>query len=659
MSLSIQIPRRRIPYFAKWAKLNTPFTKEKHYLKNNKICFDVIEGEEYANHIETAGFYSASIISYGADSNGNLRLMRHTTFPTLRLYPNLTGSSLDRNFNGYSVVIDGHTVNEKATKFVFDGILHIYSRVGKLEVHRSIFSARECKACIERVELFNKTDKTVGFNLKSNDKEHFTKAHHGVNRRRYKFFTQCSTNTDMYIEPQTSGIIFVAYCAGDYNESFIVDFEKELSLREAFIDEISKITIIKTPDEKINTMALYTKIRACESIFKTKAGLMHSPGGGYYYAAIWTNDQCEYINPLYAYLGYETGREQALNTYNMYQKYISSDKVLITSIIAEGDGIWHGVNDRGDSAMYAYGCSRFLLTSGCKETAEKYIESIRKCIDYTVSQIGENGVVRSDSDELENRFESGTYNLCTSCLAYDAFISVAYLEREFGNNARADELNKIAEDLRKSIEKYFGRNVEGFDTYRYCEEEKNLRAWIAIPLAMGIDDRSNETVSALLSDKLFKNGGIVTRSGEKTYWDRATLYALRGMFYSGHQNEAIKLFKTFTSARLLGEHIPYPVEAFPEGNQAQLSAESGLYLRIFTEGILGYRPTGFKSFTMKPNLPDEWNEMSVENIMLCGKRTDITVKRNGSGYDILINCDGNEVTKYAEAVSTAVSFILP
>ena len=93
---------------------------------------------------------------------------------------------------------------------------------------------------------------------------------------------------------------------------------------------------------------------------------------------------------------------------------------------------------------------------------------------------------------------------------------------------------------------------------------------------MGIDDRSNETVSALLSDKLFKNGGIVTRSGEKTYWDRATLYALRGMFYSGHQNEAVELLKAFTSARLLGEHIPYPVEAFPEGNQAQLSAESGL-----------------------------------------------------------------------------------
>lgn len=29
MSLQIQIPRVRIPYFAKWARLNTPFTKEK------------------------------------------------------------------------------------------------------------------------------------------------------------------------------------------------------------------------------------------------------------------------------------------------------------------------------------------------------------------------------------------------------------------------------------------------------------------------------------------------------------------------------------------------------------------------------------------------------------------------------------------------------
>lgn len=174
---------------------------------------------------------------------------------------------------------------------------------------------------------------------------------------------------------------------------------------------------------------------------------------------------------------------------------------------------------------------------------------------------------------------------------------------------------------------------------------------------MGIDDRSNETVSALLSDKLFKNGGIVTRSGEKTYWDRATLYALRGMFYSGHQNEAVELLKVFTSARLLGEHIPYPVEAFPEGNQAQLSAESGLYLRIFTEGILGYRPTGFNSFSLKPNLPDEWNEMSVENFMLCGKAANVIVLRKENGYEIKMGFGDSSLTQFT-AFNDKIEFMI-
>lgn len=42
----------------------------------------------------------------------------------------------------------------------------------------------------------------------------------------------------------------------------------------------------------------------------------------------------------------------------------------------------------------------------------------------------------------------------------------------------------------------------------------------------------------------------------------------------------------YSQQRLLGEHVPYPIEAWPEGNQRHLSAESALYCRIVTEGIL-------------------------------------------------------------------------
>ena len=45
------------------------------------------------------------------------------------------------------------------------------------------------------------------------------------------------------------------------------------------------------------------------------------------------------------------------------------------------------------------------------------------------------------------------------------------------------------------------------------------------------------------------------------------------------------------------------VEAYTEGNQRHLSAESAFYCRLCTEGLFGLRPTGFRSFTYTPRLP--------------------------------------------------------
>ena len=38
--------------------------------------------------------------------------------------------------------------------------------------------------------------------------------------------------------------------------------------------------------------------------------------------------------------------------------------------------------------------------------------------------------------------------------------------------------------------------------------------------------------------------------------------------------------------RLLGERVPYVVEAFPEYNMRHLSVESALYARTITDGLL-------------------------------------------------------------------------
>lgn len=124
--------------------------------------------------------------------------------------------------------------------------------------------------------------------------------------------------------------------------------------------------------------------------------------------------------------------------------------------------------------------------------------------------ITDDGIVKSDSDELENRFESGKANLSVSCITYDAFISLSYIYREFGEEKEADEFLSMSEKIKSGIENYFGADVEGFNTYKYCNEETHLRSWICLPLTVGIFDRKDETVKALLSNKLYKNGEFYT-----------------------------------------------------------------------------------------------------------------------------------------------------
>ncbi|MFA7141061.1 MAG: hypothetical protein WC126_08675, partial [Proteiniphilum sp.] len=98
----------------------------------------------------------------------------------------------------------------------------------------------------------------------------------------------------------------------------------------------------------------------------------------------------------------------------------------------------------------------------------------------------------------------------------------------------------------------------------------------------------------------------------------------------------------YSKQRLLGEHVPYAIEAWPEGNQRHLSAESGLYGRIVTEGLFGIRPTGLKSFTVTPRLPKNWDKMSLRKIRAFNCCFDIEIIRDHD--DIRCKIEGNNHT---------------
>ncbi len=108
---------------------------------------------------------------------------------------------------------------------------------------------------------------------------------------------------------------------------------------------------------------------------------------------------------------------------------------------------------------------------------------------------------------------------------------------------------------------------------------------------------------------------------------------------------------------MLGEHVPYPIEAWPEGNQRHLSAENGLYCRIVTEGIFGIRPTGFTSFTITPQLPDTWNYMYLNNIKAFQTLPfDIKIDRiNANKIKTQIIRDGKTIKTFSSKVGETVS----
>ena len=131
------------------------------------------------------------------------------------------------------------------------------------------------------------------------------------------------------------------------------------------------------------------------------------------------------------------------------------------------------------------------------------------------------------------------------------------------------------------------------------------------------------------------------------------------MLASGETEKGIEYLKFYSKQRLLGEHVPYAIEAWPEGSQRHLSAESGLYCRIITEGLFGIRPVGLRSFTLKPNLPEGWDNMSLKRIKAFGSDFDLNIKRSGKKIRVEVIVDNKIVLDKLENVGTETLINLP
>lgn len=605
----------------------------------------------HQDHMAMSGLKVDMILEWQLNEKGHFSAERVIRWPMLRTLPDDTHASLQRRVKDEglpNIMIDGkEQAFLKAQSIRINGYLLVRGYwAEKLEVNLSIFPSLHSPVVFDQYELVNRSDKTVQVVIPAWSRQEKTVPEKG--QWGAYFIDEFLIGEGRFLLGPGERISYslVRAARKEKDAPYFGYSSAELQARKYYIQECSGNLILETPNQYLNELFRFSKIRAAESIFSTRGGLMHGPGGyNKYLAAIWANDQAEYVNPFFPFLGNTAGNESAMNSFRHFARYINPEyQPIPSSIIAEGRSFWNGAGDRGDMAMIAYGAARFAMASGNKSWSEELWPLIEWCLEYCNRKKMPGGVIASDTDELEGRFPAGDANLSTSSLYYDALISSAYLGKALGkDNDVVEQYNQQAKALREAIKNFFEAEVEGFETYQYYQGNDVLRSWICIPLTVGIYDQLDGTIKALFSDRLWTPSGLLTKAGTTTVWDRSTLYALRGVMAGGAVDRGIEKLISFSLHRLTGGHVPYVIEAYPEYNQSHLSAESGLYCRIFTEGVFGIRPTGLTSFECTPRLPREWDSMALKNIHAFGRTWHLQVSRDGDLINARISNIAGEI----------------
>ncbi|MEG0229288.1 MAG: hypothetical protein RR640_01655, partial [Oscillospiraceae bacterium] len=284
-------------------------------LEKNKIIWKVKETHNHKDHIEMSGSKVSLILHYGVNA-GKLFLKKQIIFPLLRTIPNDTHAHSEVNYDCFKkIFINNNLEVEKVNEFIFDGVIRINSSYGDLvNLTRIIYPSTNESVVWEQIIITNTSTQKIS--VKTEKQELVT---YGRGTKGSYTFCEKINNSSTVLNPGESfktQVINLGYI--QKNTPILTNAEKDLEERYNFINKMANNLVLQTDDEELNTMFFFSKIRGCESIFKNQCGYLHSPGGGRYYAAIWTNDQLEYAAPFFPLTGYKRAIEASLNAFKLF-----------------------------------------------------------------------------------------------------------------------------------------------------------------------------------------------------------------------------------------------------------------------------------------------------------------------------------------------------
>lgn len=259
--------------------------------------------DSHKDHYAMSGRGVDLILEWEINKDKNFEAERWTRWPMLRTKPNDTHAAFNERFSTANDPV--LTVNEKkldkgkVVSVEIDGIFSVKSDHAEgIKTTRRILPASSAPAVIDFIEVENTSNKTASVLVPAWKKEHKTKPEvRGV----YTVYEYLLGEGDYTLAPgEKISYSLVRGARLEEEAPYCDSAEAEIAAREAFLSEMKNLLVLDTPNAVIDQMFQLAKVRATESIFSTRGGLMHGPGGyNKFLAAIWTNDQIEYVNPFF------------------------------------------------------------------------------------------------------------------------------------------------------------------------------------------------------------------------------------------------------------------------------------------------------------------------------------------------------------------------
>jgi hypothetical protein len=250
------------------------------------------------DHIEMSGEKISMWVQYGVDTSGKLNLNRSFVFPSFRLLPQRTVSSMmysvaDNDLPRFLIndrLLKAGTYNaavqvdqpEKVTGIRLRGIMVTSSFIGReknIRLDRTLFPSVTQPMAVEKWVFINTGNQPAKVEMEYLNRE--TKpAAERTTPVQHSFFISTINDGVKNIQPGDSAVFSIIYQAVNVNNPFInANVEQELAARKTRVNQFLSLLQLETPDEILNTAFAFAKIRATESIYKTKGGYLHGPGG--------------------------------------------------------------------------------------------------------------------------------------------------------------------------------------------------------------------------------------------------------------------------------------------------------------------------------------------------------------------------------------------